>query len=76
MDVFTSEVHLRRGVGLWLTISDNIVKHFGGTINLKSTEKEGSMFLFTFPLDEEQSTYSESPVSHLNSDSGSDSASI
>lgn len=45
------------GIGLGLVISKSIVQQFGGDITFKSTPKIGSVFTFTFKLDEYVNAY-------------------
>ena len=40
------------GIGLGLVISENIVEVFGGKIDFKSKPGIGSIFKFTFKLEE------------------------
>lgn len=44
----------KNGIGLGLVISEDIVKMFGGTIQFKSKPMEGSIFKFTFVINESQ----------------------
>lgn len=46
----TNDVNTR-GIGLGLSISQKIVKKFGGSIGFKSEQGVGSTFAFTFELD-------------------------
>jgi len=39
------------GIGLGLVISENIVKQFGGCINVDSTFGKGSTFTFTIDIE-------------------------
>jgi hypothetical protein len=47
-DFKSSESHLKKGVGLSLIISHNIVKQFQGLINVESHPGRGSLFVFNF----------------------------
>jgi signal transduction histidine kinase len=40
------------GIGLGLMISKSIVENFGGKISFESQEGKGSIFMFTFKLEE------------------------
>ena len=44
----------KNGVGLGLMISKQICEAFGGTISVESVLGEGSIFTFTFALDNNQ----------------------
>ena len=50
MKPFFTTKTLSNGTGLGLTISQNIVEHFKGSLNLKSSSDEGTSFEVTLPL--------------------------
>ena len=44
------------GIGLGLVIAKHIVESFGGTISLSSEAEKGSIFTFSFLLEQEESS--------------------
>ncbi len=50
------------GTGLGLFIAQNIIRRHGGTIQVQSKEREGTIFTFTLPLRREQVPEEERPV--------------
>lgn len=54
MQVDASSKKQHQGTGLGLSIAKSVVKILGGNIWVDSTQKEGSTFFFTLPLEEKQ----------------------
>jgi two-component system sensor histidine kinase BarA len=59
----------KKGIGLGLAISKKIINQFGGDIKVKSDINEGSTFIFTMKLENEQEFFKEHIVLDLESES-------
>ena len=57
------------GIGLGLTISKQIVQAFGGDISFKSVPEKGSVFTFTFKMDDSNGQMIDNHFSHFVLDS-------
>ncbi len=54
------------GTGLGLAISKRIVEHMGGILELETSTRNGSTFVFTIPLLATEATYSHLPTAQLS----------
>jgi two-component system NtrC family sensor kinase len=53
-DPFFSTKEVGKGTGLGLSVSQGIIERHGGTIRVRSTEGEGSVFTISLPVEEPQ----------------------
>lgn len=62
----------KKGIGLGLAISKKIINQFGGDIKVRSEINEGSTFVFTMKLEDEEQFFKDHIVLNLESDSDED----
>lgn len=60
----SSDTRAQGGTGLGLSISNAIVRQHGGTITFETEEGEGTTFIITMGLHDEDATPADAPLQH------------